>query len=97
MADKTCYSKKCPVIREHTTNDPDCISHKIIFKVQVSLFTDHDMQQVLIYNEDNTIMTEFPITKELKKEFKGEPKLFYYGHIEGNKIVLDGPAPWQKW
>jgi hypothetical protein len=61
---------------------------------------------VLIYNEDKSIMVQFPEPKWLKKQMGDDSlKAFFYFHLEkgkvdgkeGQYIVLDEKAPYQSW
>lgn len=69
---------------------------RYIVKVQLPLAG--YMGDVLIYNEDQSILEQFPIPKGLKKMMNGEKKQFFYAHTDKNKmLVLDEIAPWQDW
>jgi len=68
---------------------------KFIVKVQLAIMGDDD---VLIYNEDKTVMEQFPRPRGLKTMMKGKIKQFFYAYTDKNKmLVLDRLAPWQDW
>lgn len=70
---------------------------KIIFKVQISLFTSENSPQVMLYNEKRDISGQFPLSKDIKKLVKGRPKFFVYGEMIGTEVTVLGEAPWQDW
>ncbi len=69
----------------------------MIVKVQMSLFTTASCPQVLIYNEDRTVMWQGDAPKGLKKLMKGEPKKFFYATTKNKNIILGEEAEWQDW
>jgi len=71
----------------------------MIVKVQIPLAGSdaQAMGEALIYNEGRTIEALLPITDDLLEAMDGEPKAFFYAHMEGTNLLLDGPAPWQEW
>jgi hypothetical protein len=73
----------------------------MIVKVQLSLSTTENGQQVLIYNKSRSVMLQVPATNELIRQMTidgdVEPKLFFHAHIEGENVVLDKYAKWQEW
>lgn len=65
-----------------------------VFKVQQSLSTNEKDRQVLIYNEDRTMLYQDAITEDLLELLAGEPKGYFYGIVNlANRIVLGGRAP----
>ena len=70
---------------------------RIIFKVQVSLFSSDDRKTVMIYNKDRSIEGQFPLGKELKQYAKDRAKFFVYGEMIGTETNILGEAPWQEW
>lgn len=73
---------------------------QFIVKVQLPLFSSAGAP-VMVYNEDRSKQEMFDLTvkqfRELSNALDGEPKGFFYAHIENKKIILDEPAPWQSW
>ncbi len=73
-------------------------NERFIVKVQVSLFTSGQVPMMLVYNEDQSYMQEFPADKEIVEEMNGEPKVFMWAHIGDDDILnLEDLAPWQSW
>ena len=70
---------------------------KIIFKVQISLFTSEAKPQVMIYNEDRSIEGQFLLVKEIKQLARGRAKFFVYGEMIETEVNILGEAPWQEW
>jgi len=71
---------------------------KFIVKIQVSLFSSEPVQEVLIYNKDQSVRETFVLTDNIKNIMKDEPKLFFYAHIDKNKkLNIDKSAKWQDW
>lgn len=69
-----------------------------IIKVQLSLHTSESKQQILAYNESQSILWQGDVTKAVKKVMGKSPKKFFYGWLDDRKqLVIDDPAPWQKW
>jgi hypothetical protein len=68
-----------------------------IVKVQVSLDTNLPVQQVLVYNEDRSVLYQGDITPEIVQHMDGCFKAYFYAHIDGKLIVLDRLAPVQEW
>lgn len=68
---------------------------KKICKVQVSI--NGKKKTVLVYDEKQTFIDEFPATKEIIKAVGSDMKKFFYYHLDAGFIILDGEAPWQKW
>lgn len=75
-----------------------------IFKIQVPLFTSDQEPKALVYNEDRSIINQFPITKGLMKLMRGELKQFWHcdlipdPKVKGAfQIQMDRKAKWQDW
>jgi hypothetical protein len=71
-----------------------------IFKVQKSIVTTKEHAQVLIYNEDRSIMGQFNLTDEVDKLFnEDEYKIFVYGEVVEGELIVNthDRAPWQDW
>ena len=76
----------------------------VILKIQQSLNTTAEEQQVLFYDENRKINYQTPITDKLKKLLGNKPKSFWYAvlvdgtNVENtSKLALLNKAPWQKW
>lgn len=73
-------------------------TEKFIVKVQASLTSNNDVQSILIYNEDESVMAEFDATDDVLKLLDGRPKAFFFAHIaDDGGLILGTPAPWQQW
>lgn len=74
------------------------MSEKLIVKVQRSLMSSDGSDTILIYDEDENVSAEFEATDEILKMLDGQPKAFFYAHLDKDGgLVLDGKAPWQGW
>ena len=73
------------------------MSKKQIFKIQVSLMTNHDTPRALVYNKKRDIMGEFQADKDLVKFMNGEPKKFAFAKVANKKLQIDSEADWQDW
>lgn len=69
----------------------------MIVKVQASLVTTEDSQQILIYNKDKSAFWQGPATSELLTIMNGRPKAFFSARIVKKKIMIDSEAKWQNW
>jgi hypothetical protein len=69
----------------------------MIVKVQIPLATSGPISEALIYDESRTIEALLPVTDDLLEAMDGQPKAFFYAHMEGTNLLIDGPAPWQEW
>ncbi len=79
---------------------------KIIFKLQRSLETFEDLEQVLIYNEDRSIMGQMTLTEDVLALFPDEAvegigfphKIFVKGIIDKKGVVdIKSVADYQDW
>jgi hypothetical protein len=72
--------------------DDDGLEHFVV-KVQVSL---RGNPATLVYNKDKTII--FDDCRELGERLLGdEIKGYFWAHMEGTIIYIDGPVPDQSW
>lgn len=62
------------------------MSKRFVLKMQLSKFPYE--KRVLIYNKNKTIMTELPVTPEIKKLFNGKHKIFVLGEIDGATVNI---------
>ena len=69
-----------------------------IVKIQTPLFGG---SEVLVYNEDKSVMEMFPNSLEIERAMAGEDKKFFYAkNVKVNEgFILDiiKEAPWQDW
>lgn len=70
----------------------------VIVKVQVPLFSNaSDGGQALVYPEDRSWQTFFPVTETLLKNLKGEPKGYFHATVSKGEVSINSAAPWQEW
>lgn len=70
----------------------------MIVKLQRSIATSHEKPTVLIYNEDNSVIYETPLTKHLAKLVRGSgSKAYYHAEVVHDEIVIGARAPDQEW
>ena len=69
----------------------------MIVKVQRSIVTSDDQAQCLVYNEDQSVLYQMPMTLELFDMFGDELKMYCYAELVDSIIVLEGEAPEQEW
>lgn len=69
----------------------------MIVKVQVSLASSLNSQQILIYNKSRSVMTQQDASEEIIKLMDGCFKAFFHAHIDDKMIILDKEAKWQSW
>lgn len=62
------------------------MSKRFVLKMQLSEFPHEKM--ALVYNRNKTIMTELPVTPEIKKLFNGKHKIFVLGEIDGATVNI---------
>ncbi len=63
---------------------------KVLFKLQRPLMTNGDPIMVLIYNKDESIQGQVPLTNELMGLFRDDLKIFMRGTYSHGIINLDG-------
>lgn len=82
------------------------MSRKIVFKLQRSIETSEDLEQVLIYNEDRSIEGQMTLTEDVLALFPDEPiegigvphKIFVKGTINRKGVVdIKSVADHQDW
>ncbi len=69
----------------------------VIVKMQRSLTTTADSQQVLIYNEARTIWVEQSITLELSKWFGTKDKVYAKANYKGGIVTVQNLVKAQAW
>ena len=69
----------------------------VIVKMQRSLTTTADSQQVLIYNEARTIRVEQSITPELAKWFGTKNKVYAKASCKGGIVAIQNLVRAQAW
>ena len=73
---------------------------RAIVKVQLSLATSENRQQMLVYTEGGNDMFQCDAPKAIVKAMGGEHKRYFYALVPtktAGKIVLLEEAPWQDW
>ena len=83
-------------------DDPFTEEGWFIVKIQVSLATTEGEPQVLVYNEDQSVRFQSPLSKlpGIAQAMGSEPKQFFRACLVNNFCNIDvgpGPAPWQDW
>lgn len=71
----------------------------MIVKVQLSIVTNEEYQQVLVYSENQENWYQGDAGKPILKMMGGELKKFFYAMVpyEKGQITLLDEAPWQDW
>lgn len=71
----------------------------MIVKVQIPIESNMPPEEyrALVYDETRSLEVLVPITDGLREAMGSHVKQYWYAHTEGDHVVLDGPAPWQKW
>ena len=78
----------------------------MVFKLQRSIETSHDLEQALIYNEDRSIMGQMTLEDNVKKLFPEEPiegigdqyKIFVKGTISSKGVInITQVTDYQDW
>jgi len=77
---------------------------RIIVKVQTSIVTFAPHPMALVYNQSKSVYSQFPITAQLLKILKGEPKTYWYADLVPDprkagafQVSIVKRAPWQEW
>lgn len=71
---------------------------KGIVKVQRSIVTSCDKPQVVIYNEDRSILHQQDMPKAIKRLFKREEFKFYaHATFRDGQLAINRRARWQEW
>lgn len=74
------------------------INEKQIVKVQISLATSTDKQQVLVYNRKRNVLYQGDASQEIIKAMDGEPKKFFHANCpKGKMIELLEETPYKNW
>lgn len=68
-----------------------------IVKVQTSIETTHDTQQVLVYDEHRTFQHECALGPDVRALMKGRLKVYFWACWSGSKLILSTEAPVQNW
>lgn len=68
-----------------------------IFKVQLSITTGHKKRQVLVYNEDRSVMGQFDDDGATDKILDGAIKGYIYAIVRDGELDFIGLAPEQEW
>lgn len=70
---------------------------RIIVKVQLPIAGNGHLDDVMVYNENKTIMMITPAPRGMRRRMRGELKAYFYAHVEKGWVVIDEKAPWQDW
>jgi hypothetical protein len=71
---------------------------QFIVKVQMPIASNHDEPEVMVYNEDRSVMQQFPLSDDLREIMGEELKKYFYAHTGMDGFLhLDGEAPAQEW
>lgn len=60
----------------------------MIVKIQWPITTTEETPQMLIYNEDRSFQTTWPVTKEYKRFFQNRLKFYVHAKFEKGKLIL---------
>ncbi len=78
--------------------------NSVIVKVQLPVVTSEPSPMCLVYNEDRSVLNQFPVSAAVKNLLRGKLKSFWHAHLipdpkkKGAFLVsLDRKAPWQEW
>ena len=71
--------------------------HRFIVKVQRPLVTSGPPNEVFVYDRRRSVEAMLPAPRKLRQMMGEEFKQFWYAHMEGTVLHLDGIAPWQEW
>ena len=69
----------------------------MIIKVQLSLTTSYEKQQMMAYNQDESVLIQEDASKDMKDIMHGRPKAFFNAEMVDGKLTINGEAPWQDW
>ena len=69
----------------------------LIVKMQRSLATTAEQQQVLIYNEAKTVMLEQELTPELSKWFGDKDKIYAKASFKKGRLTILNTVKAQSW
>jgi len=69
----------------------------MIVKVQLSLFGSEPAPQMLIYNEDRSIVYEAEATPEILACMDGAAKKYFTAELVGTEILLGDETETQNW
>ena len=70
---------------------------KFIMKVQLSLFTNENEQQILAYNKDRSVTCQANANKKVTKMMDGALKKYFNVTVEDDCIFLLDEVEEQKW
>jgi hypothetical protein len=71
---------------------------QVVVKVQQSIVTSETKRQVLVYNQDRSIMWQGDITPDLRKVLGDDLKSYWYATVmkDGN-LRLERRTGWRTW
>lgn len=70
---------------------------RFVVKVQVPLVTNEPKPMALVYDEHRRIEQQFPITKALRRAMARAFKAYFWAHMQGTELHLDGRTGDQPW
>jgi hypothetical protein len=73
------------------------MSDYFVVKVQASLETTHDQQQVMVYDEHRTFQHEGPLGADISRRLNGRPKVYFWAYWLGQRLIISTEAPAQHW
>jgi hypothetical protein len=68
-----------------------------IVKIQQSFSTSASKRQMLIYNENRSVMWQSELTDDIRKLLHNRPKAYFNAEIVNDKIKVLDEAEAQKW
>lgn len=68
-----------------------------IIKIQASLFSSVEEQQVLIYDEDKDIKFQENMSEQMENLMRGRKKVYFHAKMNGGKLEILEEAPDQDW
>ena len=70
---------------------------QFIVKVQVPLASNHPEPEALIYNQDRSLMQQFPMSKALRQLMKGYDKRYFHAGFDKGTLTIGKPTKAQDW
>lgn len=69
----------------------------MVVKVQRSLATNEGAGQMLVYNEDRSLLVQTALPDEMRSYMGERPKVYLEAELDGTELVFTGPAEDQPW
>jgi hypothetical protein len=64
------------------------LKESTLFKIQRSITTSHEREQMLVYNNDRSIVFQSILTPDIARLMGTEPKIFAYGTLKDGIITI---------